>query len=212
MWTSKFVSKKRRCSGCLISIYCSEKCQRTAWRNGHSKWCQVLRCTVGPWRSRDIRKSLQVIAGFEKSAIEESIKEIETHVREAQQQFPDFSDKLVLMLDVTVFPPGNHVLPVHKLEQFPGEDPIWPEIADEIRTRSDSPPKGYMFSVVKIHLGKSKFTLFSPSTALRLAFKGLCLSEDDACDSVDEDEINDSKTDEHLDYDSESSNDECCDV
>ncbi|KAG2340781.1 hypothetical protein BDR05DRAFT_966318 [Suillus weaverae] len=47
MCTSKFVSKKRRCSGCLVSIYCSEKCQRTAWRNGHKKWCRVLRCTVG---------------------------------------------------------------------------------------------------------------------------------------------------------------------
>ncbi|KAG1750692.1 hypothetical protein EDB19DRAFT_1676379 [Suillus lakei] len=47
MYASKSVSKKRRCSGCLISLYCSEKCQRTAWRNGHKKWCQVLRCTVG---------------------------------------------------------------------------------------------------------------------------------------------------------------------
>ncbi|KAG2337164.1 hypothetical protein BDR05DRAFT_800920 [Suillus weaverae] len=47
MCVSKFFSKKRRCSGCLISIYYSEMCQRTAWRNGHKNWCQVLRCTVG---------------------------------------------------------------------------------------------------------------------------------------------------------------------
>ncbi|KAG1793585.1 uncharacterized protein HD556DRAFT_1308451 [Suillus plorans] len=93
-------------------------------------------------------------------------KDVESRVREAQRQFPAFKDQLVLMLDMTVYPPEVHVLPVHKLEQFPGDDPIWPEIAIEIRQQSDSPPKGYMFSVVKVHLGKSKFTLFSPSTAL----------------------------------------------
>ncbi|KAG1871437.1 hypothetical protein F4604DRAFT_812624 [Suillus subluteus] len=214
MYASKFVSKKRRCSGCLISIYCSEKCQRTAWRNGHKKWCQVLRCTVGPWGSRDIRTSLQVIAGFETSTISGMTKDVETQVHEAQQQFPAFSDKLVLMLDMTVYPPESHVLPVHKVEQFPGEDPIWPEIADEIRARSDSPPKGYMFSVVKVHLGKPKFTLFSPSMALRMAFEGQYFSDDEAYDSVDEDDIDDSNTlgDQDLDYDSESVDDKCDDV
>jgi hypothetical protein len=131
-------------------------------------------------------------------------KDVETRVREAQQQFPAFSDKLVLMLDMTVYTPGIHVLPVHKLEQFPGEDPIWPEIADEIRARSDSPPKGYMFSVVKVHLGKSKFTLFSPSTALDMAFEGQYFSDDEAYDSADEDDIDDWNTlgDQGLDDDS----------
>ncbi|KAG1850317.1 glutathione S-transferase [Suillus tomentosus] len=119
-----------------------------------------------PWGSRDIRKSLQVIAGFETSEIPGMAKDVESRVREAQRQFPAFKDKHVLMLNMTVYPPEVQVLPVHKLEQFPGDDPIWPEIANEIRHRSDSPPKGYMFSVVKVHLGKSKFTLFSPSTAL----------------------------------------------
>ncbi|KAG2356595.1 hypothetical protein BDR07DRAFT_1463961 [Suillus spraguei] len=206
MQASKFVSKKRRCSGCLISIYCSEKCQRTAWRSGHKKWCQVLRCTVGPWGSRDIRQSLQVIAGFETSAISGSMEDVESRVREAQQQFPAFSDRLVLLLDMTVYPPENYVLPVHTLEQFPGGDPIWPEIADEIRARSDSPPKGYMFSVVKVHLGKSKFTLFSPSTALSMAFEGQYFSDEDVYDSADDD---DWKTlgDQDSNYDSESLDD-----
>ncbi|KAG2339015.1 hypothetical protein BDR05DRAFT_636524 [Suillus weaverae] len=214
MRTSKFVNKKRRCSGCLISIYCSEKCQRTAWRNGHKKWCPVLRCTVGPWGSRDIRTSLQVIAGFETSSISRMAKDVETRVREAQQQFPEFSDKLVLMLDMTVYPPKSHVLPVHKLERFPGEDPIWPEIADEIRQRSDSPPKGYMFSVVKVHLGNSSFTLFSPSTALHMAFEGQYFPNHEAYDSADEDGIDDWKTlnDEGMDYYSDSSDDKCHDV
>ncbi|KAG1771963.1 hypothetical protein EV702DRAFT_629105 [Suillus placidus] len=209
MCTSKFVSKKRRCSGCLVSIYCSEKCQRTAWRNGHKKWCRVLRCTVGPWGSRDIRTSLRVIAGFETNIISGSAKDVETRVREAQQQFPAFSNKLVLMLDMTVYPPEIHVLPVHKIEQFPGNDTIWPEIADEIRQRSDSPPKGYMFSVVKVHLGKSKFTLFSPSTALRMAFEGQYFSDDEAYNSADEDDEDDSKMlgDQDLDYDEESLDD-----
>ncbi|KAG2140654.1 hypothetical protein DEU56DRAFT_288031 [Suillus clintonianus] len=202
IWTSKFVSKKRRCSGCLISLYCSEKCQRTAWRSGHKKWCQVLRCAVGPWGSRDIRTSLQVIAGFETSEISGMTKEVETHVREAQQQFPAFINTLVLMLDMTVFPPEIHVLPVHMLEQFPGEDPIWPEIADEIRQRSDSPPKGYMFSVVKVHLGKSKFTLFSPSTALCMAFESQYFLNDETYDSMDEDDGYDwnKLSDEDLDF------------
>ncbi|KAG2129363.1 hypothetical protein BD769DRAFT_680604 [Suillus cothurnatus] len=203
MCTSKFVSKKRRCSGCLVSIYCSEKCQKTAWRNGHRKWCQVLRCTVGPWGSRDIRTSLQVIAGFETSTISGMTKDVEMRVREAQQQFPAFSDKLVLMLDMTVYPPESHVLPVHKLEQFPGDDLIWSEIADDIRARSGSPPKGYMFSVVKVHLGKSKFTLFSPSTALDMAFEGQYFSDDEAYGSADEDDIDDWNTlgDQGLDDD-----------
>jgi hypothetical protein len=157
----------------------------------------------GPWGSRDIRTSLQVIAGFETSEISGLAKDVETRVREAQQQFPAFRNKLVLMLDMTVYPSEVNVLPVHKLEQFPGKDPIWPEIADEIRARSDSPPKGYMFSVVKVHLGKSKFTLFSPSTALRMAFEGQYFSDDEAYDSVDEDGIDDSKTvgDQDLDDD-----------
>ncbi|KAG1729500.1 uncharacterized protein EDB91DRAFT_1253013 [Suillus paluster] len=170
MHASEFVGKMRRCSGCLISLYCSEKCQRAAWRSGHKKWCQVLRCTVGPWGSRDIRKSLQITGGFETSTISERGKDVEARVRKARQQFPAFSNKLVLMLDMTVFPTEIHVLPLHRLEQFPGKDPIWPEIADEIRERSDSPLKGYMFSVVKVHLGNSKFTLFSPSTVLSMAF------------------------------------------
>ncbi|KAG1744964.1 uncharacterized protein EDB91DRAFT_1335437 [Suillus paluster] len=169
MRASGFVNKKRRCSGCLILLYCSDKCQRAAWRSGHKKWCQVLRCTV----------------------------DVETHIRKARQQFPAFSNKLVLMLDMTVFPTEIHVLPLHKVEQFPGKDPIWPEISDEIRERSDSPPKGYMFSVVKVHLGNSKFMLFSPSTALNMAFECQYLSDDEPCVSGDEDE----------DYDSESQGD-----
>ncbi|KAG1852919.1 hypothetical protein C8R48DRAFT_723743 [Suillus tomentosus] len=211
MCTPKFVSKKRRCSGCLVSIYCSEKCQRTAWRNGHRKWCQVLRCTVGPWGSPDIRNSLQVIAGFETTQISGMAKDVETRVREAQQKFPAFSDKLVLMVDLTVYSPEMRVLPVHMLEQFPGGDPIWPEIADEIHARSDSPPKGYMFSVVKVHLGKSKFTLFSPSTALRMAFEGQYFSDDEAYNPVDEDEIDDSKSlgDQDLDCDSDPLDNKC---
>ncbi|KAG0704102.1 hypothetical protein DFH29DRAFT_400147 [Suillus ampliporus] len=205
MCTSGFVSKKRRCSGCLISLYCSEKCQRAAWRSGHKKWCQVLRCTVGPWGSRDIRQSLQVIAGFETSMISKMAKDVETHVRKARQQFPAFSNKLVLMFDMTVFPTEIHVLPLHKLQQFPGQDPIWPKIADEIRERSDSPPNGYMFSVVKVHLGNSKFTLFSPSTALSMAFE--CQYYDEPCGSVDEDDDYDSESlgGQGSDYGSESS-------
>jgi hypothetical protein len=205
MCTSDFVSKKRRCSGCLVSIYCSEKCQRAAWRNGHKTWCQALRCTVGeslsvliscfsiespsgPWGSRDIRKSLQVIAGFETSEISGMAKDIETRVGEAQRQFPAFKDRLVLVLDMTVYPPEVRVLPVHKLKHFPGNDPIWTKIADDIRARSDSPPKGYMFPVVKVHLGNRKFTLFSPSTALRMAFEGQYFSDDEEADySSDED-------------------------
>ncbi|KAG1793588.1 uncharacterized protein HD556DRAFT_1476802 [Suillus plorans] len=165
------------------------KCQRTAWHNGHKKWCQVLRCTVGPWGSRDIRKSLQVIAGFETSKISGMAKDVESRVREAQRQFPAFKDQLVLMLDMTVYPPEVHVLPVHKLEQFPGDDPIWPEIAIEIRQQSDSPPKGYMFSVVKVHLGKSKFTLFSPSTAFRMAFVGQYFSDNEASVDIDDSKV-----------------------
>ncbi|KAG2140661.1 hypothetical protein DEU56DRAFT_798035 [Suillus clintonianus] len=214
IWTSEFVSKKRRCSGCLISLYCSEKCQRTAWRNGHKKWCQVLRCAVGPWGSRDIRTSLQVIAGFETSEISGMAKDVETRVREAQQQFPAFINKLVLMLDMTVFPPEIHVLPVHRLEQFPGKDPIWPEIADEIRQRSDSPPKGYMFSVVKVHLGKSKFTLFSPSMALRMAFESQYFVVDDSVDENDSTTLGDQDLDygsEPL-YDADGSEDKCYEV
>ncbi|KAG2076208.1 hypothetical protein BDR04DRAFT_751459 [Suillus decipiens] len=213
-YTPQFVSKKRRCSGCLISIYCSEKCQRTAWRNGHKKWCQILRCTIGPWGSRDIRTSLRIIAGFEASKISGMAKAVETRVREAQQQFPAFSDKLVLVLDMTVYTSKIYVLPVHKLDQFPGEDPIWLEIADEIRAQSDSPPTGYMFSVVKVHLGKSKLTLFSPSTALRMAFEGQYFSDGEEYDSADEAEIDGSKTlgDQDLDYDSKSLDDKCYDV
>ena len=35
---------------------------------------------------------------------------------------------------MTVFPTELHVLPLHKIEQFPGENPIWPEIssADDV--------------------------------------------------------------------------------
>jgi hypothetical protein len=90
---------------------------------------------------------------------------------------------------MTVYPPEVRVLPVHKLEQFPGNDPIWPKIADVIRARSDSPPKGYMFSVVKVNLGNTKVTLFSPSTAMSMAFEGQYFSddEDEADYSPDED-------------------------
>ena len=45
----------------------------------------------------------------------------------------------------------------------------WPEIADEIRERSDSAPQRYMFSVVKVHFGNSKFTLFSVLTVFELS-------------------------------------------
>ncbi|KIK35703.1 hypothetical protein CY34DRAFT_16864 [Suillus luteus UH-Slu-Lm8-n1] len=219
MCKSDFVSKKRRCSGCLVSIYCSEKCQRAAWRNGHKTWCQALRCTVGPWGSRDIRKSLQVIAGFESSEISGMAKDIETRVREAQRQFPAFIDRLVLVLDMTVYPPEVRVLPVHMLEQFPGNDPIWSKIADDIRARSNSPPKGYMFSVVKVHLGNTKFTLFSPSTALRMGFEDQYFWDDEAHDSEDEDEqmkimslIRKYKEKPELLNDTDASEDECYEV
>jgi hypothetical protein len=143
-------------------------------------------------------------------------EDIEMRVREAQRQFPAFTDRLVLVLDMTVYSPEVRVLPVHKLKQFPGNDPIWPKIADDIRARSDSPPKGYMFAVVKVHLGKTKFTLFSPSTVLRLAFEGQYFSDDeDANYSPDDDtmekvlswvrEYRDEKTFNHID----NSDDEC---
>jgi hypothetical protein len=143
-------------------------------------------------------------------------KDIETRVRKAQRQFPAFRDRLVLMLDMTIYPPEVRVLPVHKLEQFPGNDPIWPKIADDIRARSDSPPKGYMFSVVKVHLGNTKFTLFSPSTALSMAFECQYFWEYEAHDSADEDEqlkmmslIRKHRAKSELLNDTDASEDEC---
>lgn len=93
--------------------------------------------------------------------------------------------------------------PCTSLSSSLGEDPIGPEIADEIRTRSDSPPKGYMFSVVKVHLGNSTFTLFSPSTALHMAFEDQYFSDDGAHDGDDMDGWN-TLGDLDVDYDSES--------
>ncbi|KAG0701121.1 hypothetical protein DFH29DRAFT_1069813 [Suillus ampliporus] len=91
----------------------------------------LAQCTQEVVSSSEDRGARAISAGASKSL--EEAKDVETHIREVRQQFPGFSNKLVLMPDMTVFPTEIHVFPLHKLQQFPGDDPIWPEIADEIR-------------------------------------------------------------------------------
>jgi hypothetical protein len=111
------------------------------------------------------------------------------------------------MLDTTVYPPEVRVLPVHKLEQLPGNDPIWPKIADEVtRHRKDI---CFRWSSFMVHVVNTKFTLFSPSMALRMAFEDQYFPDD----SAHEDDVNDPKhPDDSVLLDDTDGSDECHEV
>jgi hypothetical protein len=114
---------------------------------------------------------------------------VETRVGEAQRQFPAFRDRLVLMLDMTVYPPEVPVHPVRKLEQSLGMTTYGPKHETTHHRRDTC----FRWSSFKVHVRNTKFTLFIPSTVLRMAFEDQYFPNDEAHDSAGEDDVNDPK-------------------
>ncbi|OAX42706.1 hypothetical protein K503DRAFT_862837 [Rhizopogon vinicolor AM-OR11-026] len=167
-----------QCAGCTVARYCSRQCQNTDWDQGHRTACKYLKAAIGPSASRYIRKSLFLLAKIEDSEIHSNQEFISQLWVTARAEHPEFQDRLVLEIDHVPEKPTDKFKfnPVSNyLHIFPeASERPW-QVASEWRQSVGLHGPG-LPAVVRIHEGdeimEKPNLLFSPSTALRMAFTG----------------------------------------
>ncbi|OJA12969.1 hypothetical protein AZE42_04702 [Rhizopogon vesiculosus] len=177
-----------RCSGCLLTHYCSKSCQKDAWESGHRVHCRMLHSAVG-WilvlcmskffsdtltqgndDVRDIRESLPIIAMVESRIFDQRLNEIKALYRSTRDMAKASNDRFVIEVDMSFFPGRFNICPLGDYSSIGGigsHDTFEHGIADLVTTSEDSP---YDLVAVKVRLGKDCHSLFSPVAALGIAF------------------------------------------
>ncbi|KAH7923746.1 hypothetical protein BV22DRAFT_565942 [Leucogyrophana mollusca] len=157
-----------RCSGCLVSAYCSKACQRSHWDEEHRTVCNIARHGLGTQGSRDLRRSIPIISLIETMQGLSDGGRIDALVAEAQHKTPGDRDRLVVELDMTMVPPEFKVRRFDDyLELFVPD--FWKEIEGTMRMSQQATGK-YLAVVVKVPDGNRAHTLWSPKTALAWGF------------------------------------------
>jgi hypothetical protein len=154
-----------RCSGCMLTRYCSKDCQKDAWETGHRNHCRMLRSALGNQDVREIRKSLPVIAMIESWICEERVNEIKALDKDTVKTSPD--DRSIVEVDLSVYPIELNLYSLRDYFLVCGSNTFEREVAESITTSKDSP---YDLVAVKVRLGREYYSLFSPATALGIAF------------------------------------------
>ncbi|KAG1873934.1 hypothetical protein F4604DRAFT_1681112 [Suillus subluteus] len=154
-----------RCSGCMLTRYCSKDCQKDAWESGHRIHCRMLRSALGNQDVREIRKSLPVIAMIESWICEERVNEIKALDKDTVKTSPD--DRSIVEVDLSVYPIELNLYSLRDYFLVCGSHTFEREVAESITTSEESP---YDLVAVKVRLGREYYSLFSPSTTLGVAF------------------------------------------
>ncbi|KAG1893732.1 uncharacterized protein F5891DRAFT_1065372 [Suillus fuscotomentosus] len=154
-----------RCSGCMLTRYCSKYCQKEAWESGHRVHCRMLRSALGNQDVREIRKSLPVIAMIESWICEERVNEIRALDKDVVKTSEN--DRSIVEVDLTVYPIELNMYSLRDYFLVSGSHTFEREVAESITTSEDSP---YDLVAVKVRLGREYYSLFSPATALGVAF------------------------------------------
>ncbi|KAG2344873.1 hypothetical protein BDR05DRAFT_989071 [Suillus weaverae] len=154
-----------RCSGCMLTRYCSKDCQKDAWESGHRIHCRMLRSALGNQDVREIRKSLPVIAMIESWICEERVNEIRALDKDTVKTSDD--DRSIVEVDLSVYPIELNMYSLREYFLVCGSHIFEREVAESITTSEESP---YDVVAVKVRLGREYYSLFSPATALGLAF------------------------------------------
>ncbi|OAX36123.1 hypothetical protein K503DRAFT_858203 [Rhizopogon vinicolor AM-OR11-026] len=158
------------CSGCLLTRYCSKSCQKDAWKSGHRIHCRMLRSAIGNRDIREIRKSLPIIAMTESWILNKRLDEIKAGYESIRDMMEPSNDRYVLQVNMSVHPVG---LSMYPLRDYPlvgaigSSDTFDHGIADLVTTTEDS---AYDLVAVKVRFGRESYSLFSPATALGIAF------------------------------------------
>ncbi|KAG2038960.1 hypothetical protein BDR03DRAFT_953235 [Suillus americanus] len=181
-----------QCARCTVARYCSRQCQNIDWDQDHRMACKYLKAAIGPNASRYIRRSLFLLAKIEDAEIQSHQEFISQLSVTAQAEHPEFQDRLVLEIDPVAEGPTDKFKfnPVSNyLHIFPDASERPWKVAGKWRQSTGLyslclPP------VMRIHEGyeitDQPNLLFSPSTALRMAFKehGLDAFVNDGASSV----------------------------
>ncbi|OJA20296.1 hypothetical protein AZE42_08135 [Rhizopogon vesiculosus] len=159
-----------RCSGCLLTRYCSKICQKDAWESGHRIHCRMLHSAVGNRDVREIRKSLPVIAMIQSWIFDERLDEIKTLYHSTRDAAEASNDRYVIEVDLSVYPVELNMYTFRDYSHVGGigsPETFEHGIADLVTTSKDSP---YDLVAVKVRLGREYYSLFSPAAALDIAF------------------------------------------
>lgn len=167
----------------MLTRYCSKYCQKEAWESGHRVHCRMLRSglgqilvlciykvlsddqTQGNQDVREIRKSLPVIAMIESWICEERVNEIRALDKDVVKTSEN--DRSIVEVDLTVYPIELNMYSLRDYFLVSGSHTFEREVAESITTSEDSP---YDLVAVKVRLGREYYSLFSPATALGVAF------------------------------------------
>jgi len=149
----------------MLTRYCSKYCQKEAWESGHRVHCRMLRSGLGNQDVREIRKSLPVIAMIESWICEERVNEIRALDKDVVKTSEN--DRSIVEVDLTVYPIELNMYSLRDYFLVSGSHTFEREVAESITTSEDSP---YDLVAVKVRLGREYYSLFSPATALGVAF------------------------------------------
>lgn len=167
-------TRLRQCAGCQTAKYCSKSCQRAAWSTAHRKHCNILKAGIGMAKAgRHLRSSLPFIALIEAAEFDDDKwpgqRALQHKLATVQEENPADVHSLVLELDMTVLPIKHRIQPLRQcIEQF--QDTNWMRIIQGRQALQGSSILPVMTIITTIE-GARRRSLFSPRTALQLAFK-----------------------------------------
>ncbi|KIK41133.1 hypothetical protein CY34DRAFT_13233 [Suillus luteus UH-Slu-Lm8-n1] len=147
---------------------------RAAWSTAHRKHCNILKAGIGMAKaSRHLRSSLPFIALVEAAEFDDDKwpgqRALQHKLATVQEENPADVHSLVLELDMTVLPIKHRIQPLRQcIGQF--QDTNWMRI---IQGRQDLQGSSILpvMTIITTIEGARRRSLFSPRTALQLAFK-----------------------------------------
>ncbi|KAG0698013.1 hypothetical protein DFH29DRAFT_1003232 [Suillus ampliporus] len=166
-------TRLQQCAGCQTTKYCSKSCQRMAWSTVHRAHCSILKAGIGMAKAgRHLRSSLPFIALIEAAEFDDDKwrgqHALQHKLAGARQENPEDAHSLVLELDMTVLPIKHRIQPLRQcIGQF--NDPNWMRIIEGRQALQGTSILPVMTIITTIE-GARRRSLFSPRTALQLAF------------------------------------------
>ncbi|KAG2069760.1 hypothetical protein BDR04DRAFT_668665 [Suillus decipiens] len=166
-------TRLQQCAGCQTTKYCSKSCQRAAWSTVHRKHCSILKAGIGMAKAdRHLRSSLPFIALIEAAEFDDDKwpgqRALQHKLAAVQEENPADVHSLVLELDMTVLPIKHRIQPLRQcIGQF--QDTNWMRIIQDRQALQGNSILPVMTIITTIE-GARRRSLFSPRTALQLAF------------------------------------------
>ncbi|OAX31232.1 hypothetical protein K503DRAFT_105306 [Rhizopogon vinicolor AM-OR11-026] len=158
-----------RCSACTVAHYCSRRCQVSDWED-HTFWCSCLQAALGCMDSRDMRRSLPLLATLEDfyCSHEKHREGIQKLTSTAREKHPDLD--LVLLVDARVFPVEFDVITTQQASQLGVLRGLPPSLLTAFHMADDRMGSEPVIRILRLKYGQKCWDLFSPGFTLRGGF------------------------------------------